>query len=110
QIGHGGGPEQIGRAQRQPADGAELLLELAGEARVEAEVPAVVRARGEFVDEELAGAGQEEFDAQHADDLQRVEQVARDLDGLAGDGGRDVGGGDGQVEDVVAVRILDDAP
>ena len=53
--------------QRQAADGAELLLELAGRRGVERQVAGVVRPRGELVDQQLPVARQEHLDAQHAD-------------------------------------------
>ena len=57
-------------AEGQAAQGAHLLLELVGAARVERPVPAVVRPRGDLVDEEPAAVGDEQLDAQHADVVQ----------------------------------------
>ncbi len=63
EVNHGSGGELGGRAEREAADGAELLFELAGDIGVNSEVAGVVRAGGEFVDEECAGFGDEELDA-----------------------------------------------
>ena len=56
QVGHGRRPQQFGGAQRQPADGPHLLLELAGHGGVDGEVARVVRARRQLVDEQPAVA------------------------------------------------------
>ncbi len=56
QICHRGGSQLLGRSQGQSADGAMLLLELAGDTGVKGEMPRIVRPRGEFVDQQLAGA------------------------------------------------------
>ena len=72
QVRHRRRAQQLGRAERQAADGAQLLLELAGDAGVEGEVAGVVRARRQLVDEQLAVAREEELDAQHADDVERL--------------------------------------
>ena len=58
-----------GIAEGQAADGAELLLELAGDAGVNGEMPGVVRARCHFVEQELVVGREEEFDAENADDV-----------------------------------------
>src|SRR5437773_1644426 len=49
QIGHRHGREKRYISKRQAADGAELLLELAGDAGVEAEVAGIVRARRQLI-------------------------------------------------------------
>src|SRR6185295_17104152 len=79
QIRHRGGTEEISGAQRQAAYGAELLFELTGEARVESEMAGIVRAGGELVDEEIAAPGQEEFDAEDADDIELLEHTPGDF-------------------------------
>ena len=73
----------FGRAERQAADRAQLLLELAGDAGVDGEVAGVVRARRQFVDQQSAVARHEELDAQHADHFQLFEHRAGDLDRVA---------------------------
>ena len=57
EIGHGGGAEHVRGAEREAADGAELLFELAGDAGIDGEVAGVVRARGEFVDRAACRSG-----------------------------------------------------
>ena len=73
------------RAERQAADGAQLLLELAGDMGINRQMPGVVRARGHFVDQQPAVCRQEELDAEHADHLQRLENRAGDGDGFCVD-------------------------
>ena len=64
QVDHRRRHHQVGRAQRQAAEGAHLLLELAGDGRLDRQVPRVVRARGDLVDQQPAVGGQEELDGQ----------------------------------------------
>src|SRR5947209_7353387 len=109
QVRHRRGAQQLGRAERQAADGPELLLELARRARVKGEVAGIVRARREFVDEQAAFAREEKLDAHDADHVERLHNGARDLDRLARGRFRDVRGRDREVEYVAAVRVLDDA-
>src|SRR6267143_4329881 len=51
----------LGRPERQTADGAELLLELTGAARIERQVTGIVRTRCQFVDHHAAVARDEEL-------------------------------------------------
>jgi len=53
EVGDGAGLDDIGRAERQVADGADELLKLAGDAGALAGVVAVVRTRREFVDQQV---------------------------------------------------------
>ncbi len=53
QIRHRRRPQVFGRAKRQAANRAKLLLELRGDAGVECEMAGIVRARREFVDETI---------------------------------------------------------
>src|SRR5215210_9122399 len=76
EVRHGGGAQELGRAQGEAGDGPELLLELAGDAGVEGEVAGVVRARRQLVDQQPAVAGQEHLDAEHAHDSQLFEDAA----------------------------------
>jgi hypothetical protein len=55
QVDHGRRAEQLGAAERQAGDGAQVLLELVGEAGLDGVVAGVVGARGDLVDEQLAG-------------------------------------------------------
>jgi len=109
-IRHGGGAQEFGGTEGQAADGAELLFELRCHAGVDGEMAGVVGARGELVDEEGFVGLDEEFDTQDADYVERLEDGASEFAGSTGDIFGDGGGGDGQVEDMVAVAILDDAP
>src|SRR5262245_40414641 len=52
QIGHGGRTMLARGAEGETADGADLLLELAGGAGVDREVAGIMRAGSEFVDHE----------------------------------------------------------
>ncbi len=52
EVDDGGGAEDVGRAEGEVADGADVLFELAGDAGALAGVVGVVGAGGEFVDEE----------------------------------------------------------
>ena len=106
-IGHRGRLQQIGRAERQPADGAQLLLELAGATGVERQMPGVVRTRRQLVDEQLAAAGHEEFDAQDADVVERVHHRVGRLDRSRGERGRHVRRRHGDIEDVMPVHVFD---
>jgi hypothetical protein len=68
-------------AQGQAADGAELLLELAGDAGVHGEVSGIVRARSELIDQQLAVTSNEKFDAKDAYDAKLIQNRSRHLDG-----------------------------
>ena len=61
----------------------------------------IVRARREFIDEESPIAGQKKFDAENADDRERVEDVTRNFNRLACYFGRERGGGDRQIENMM---------
>lgn len=108
EVGHGGGGTELGGAEGKPADGADLLFELAGDAGVEGEVARVVGTRGEFVDEEATVVGDEEFDGEESDDLEGVEDAMGEGLGLGGEGGRDASRGEGEVEDVMGVGVFED--
>ena len=79
QVRHRRRLQQLGRSERQAADRAHLLLELARDRGVEREVTRVVRPRRELVDEQLAVGADEELHAQHADVVERLQNRARDL-------------------------------
>ena len=70
QIRHSGGAEHFRAAERESTDGAQLLLELAGDAGVYGQVAGVVGAGRELIDEESVLRGDEKFDAQNAGDAQ----------------------------------------
>ena len=64
----------IGKArgvdQRQPADGPHHLLELIGLAGIHRPVARVVRARGHFIGNHIAGFGDEVFHRQQANQVE----------------------------------------
>jgi hypothetical protein len=94
------------RPEREAADGADLLLELAGRAGVDGEVAGVMRARRELVDHEAIGLIDEELDAEDADDIEAMHDLAGDIEGLVRDCVAHLGGTNGEVEDVIAMAIL----
>ena len=67
---------QRGRAGRQAADGADVLLELRGDGALDRPVAAVVDARRDLVDERAVGAG-EELDGEDADVAERFGDAER---------------------------------
>ena len=68
-----------------------------------------MRPRRQLVDQQLVLPIDEELDAQHAHDLQPLQDLAGDLHGLAGHSRRDRGRADRQVENMPAVAVLDRA-
>ena len=106
-IGHRRGLEKFRRTERQPADRAHLLLELARPARVEREMARVVRPRRDLVDEQPAVTRYEELDAEDADVLERVHHAAGRFDRERRDGIGHARGRDRDVQNVPVVRILD---
>ena len=71
--------------------------------------PELCGARRQLVDEDAAVAGEEQLDAQDADDVERFERRARDRQRVALDLRRHPRRRDRDVEDVPGVRVLDDA-
>ena len=86
EVGHCGGRAKGSGAERQAADGSDLLLELAGDAGVQREVAAVVGAGGELVDDEVAALRDEEFDGEEADDPEFLQNAAGEFDGFLREG------------------------
>src|SRR4051794_30792583 len=84
QVCHRGWAKLFRGTQWQTADRSQLLLELAGDARVKSVVAGVVRTRCEFIDQEVAFGGDEEFHTQHANDIQGFQHRPCDLDGAVG--------------------------
>ena len=95
-------------AQRQAAQHPHLLLELRGAAGVDGEVAAVVRARGDFVDEEGVVLHHKKFHRHHPHIFECHRHLRGDVTGL----GREVGGnarrGDGQIKNAVNVLVFRD--
>ncbi len=110
QIGHRGRPQQLGGTERQPANGPRLLLELAGHRRVDGEMTRVVGPRGQFVDEQPAPPVQKELHTEHADHIQLGQHRARQLDGFSCNRRRHGCRRHGEIQDVVAMAVFDDAP
>ncbi len=92
-------------AQRQAAQGAHLLLELAGDAGVDGVVTAVVRARRHFVDDQLAAAD-EELDRHGADVAELFGDASGDILGIALDAAGGARRHDGDVKDALGVLVL----
>ena len=69
-------------------------------------VTGIVRARGDFIDEKLAVFGDEQFHAERSHIEQGIGHTLGEGDGGIRQGGRNAGGGDGEIEDVIAVDIL----
>src|SRR5436305_8232857 len=107
EVRHGGGAEELGRAQWQAADGPELLLELAGDAGVEGEVAGVVRARRQLVDQQAAVPGEEHLHGEHADHPQPLQDAAGDRDRLPLHSGGHGGRRGRDVEDMPVMAVLD---
>ena len=81
QVGDRGGLHDADVAERQIADRADCLLELAGDAGAFAGVVAVVRARGEFVDKQCSLCGEEHFDREQALKFELIGQSQGELPG-----------------------------
>src|SRR4030095_11198785 len=77
-IRHPRWSEQLGRPEREAADRAHLLLELAGDGGVERQVAGIVRPRRQLVDEEVTVGRHEEIYAQQADRVPRLAERAGD--------------------------------
>ena len=107
EVGHCGGRAKGSGAERQAADGSDLLLELAGDAGVQREVAAVVGAGGEFVDDELAALRDEEFDGEEADDPEFLQNAAGEFYGFLREVRADVAEGADMVMVKPAATYLD---
>ena len=88
QIPHHDRSKQGVRAQRKPADGPQLLLELARDARIEGVVARIVRTGRQLVDKQLAVPREEKFDSQQSNNIQRCRDVGRKPDSGFAHGGR----------------------
>jgi hypothetical protein len=95
------------RTQRQVGDGAQVVLELAGDRTLDAPVPGVVRPHGELVDDDLPVRALHQLHGQDADDPEFVGDAATQR--LEGRGARGVEAGCGGgrlVADPVALDRL----
>lgn len=95
EVGHGGGLAG-GGGDGEAAGEADVLFELGDAAPIEGVVAGVVGAGGDFVDGDVSGLVEEEFDAEES-------EAVEGFDGADGDGGGIVGAGGDEVADVVAL-------
>ncbi len=115
QVRHRRRPPQA-RRRRQPL--AAQADDLSGELRklegLDRQVPAVVRPRGDLVDDDArprrTGPGDEALDAQHADEVESGHDLLRDRHGFGLDRVSQTRGHGRHVEDVVAVAVRDRPP
>jgi hypothetical protein len=109
QVDHrGGGRAQCGRTQRPAEHGADVVLKLRADARLDAVVTGVVNARRKFVDEELAVLEQKHFHAETADRADGFDGAAGKFGGAFGDLRRDRRGHADDMADVAALHGFDD--
>src|SRR3954466_2301639 len=96
----------LDRAQRQAADGADELFELAAGAGINRPVAGIMRPGGQLVDQQAAIPGDEHLHRQDADQTQGIGDSQGDALGLGSRLGWYGGGGGGFVQDVVGVAVL----
>src|ERR1700694_5807413 len=95
-------------AERQAEDGAEMVLELAGDGAFDRPVAGIVDTRSHFIGEKLALVF-EEFDGEDPDVLQRFENSVSGFFRIALDGRLEARGGcERQPEDAVAMVVFDE--
>ena len=107
QIRHRRRRAQFRGPERQPANGAQLLLELTRHTRVDREMPRVVRARREFVHEQFSRAREKHFHREQPHDLELFENSRREFARLPREFRRDGRGRECHVEDVIRVRVFE---
>ena len=88
---HYGTAVRRGIAERQAANRAHQLLKLAAGAGVNRPMAGIMRARREFVNQQLACARQKEFDAKHTDYCKLCQYGTGNLDRLCRHPGHDGG-------------------
>ena len=109
QVGHhDDGRDEVSRAERPVEDGAEVVLELRGDAPVDGEVSRVVRPGGDLVDDQVAVLGPEQFGRDDPRRLGQFRDPSSDLERLGRDIKRYGSGSDDLVADAVALDGLDD--
>src|SRR2546423_14949630 len=69
QIRHGSRPKNLGRAQRQPANRADMLFELTRDAAFNRPMTRIMRARRQLVDEEGAVRLEKHFNCQETHEI-----------------------------------------
>jgi len=108
EIEHGAVAGEPGRAEREAEDGAEMVLELAGDGAFNRPVAGIVDARCHFVDEKLPLVFKE-FKGQDPGVVQGFKNAVGGVFCRALDGGIEARGGcEGEAEDAAAVVILDE--
>ena len=106
QVGHRHRGQERGVDQRESAEGADLLLELVGEARVYRVVAAVVRTRCHLVDVQPAAVGNEELHAQNPYVVHRLRDADSEALRAARQIGTDPGRDHRRVQNPVHVMIF----
>ena len=107
QVLHGGVGAPCRGAERQAADGADVLRELAGGAALDGPMTRIVDARRDLVDQQPAVPGDEELDAEHADMIERPDGALRTLPRRRRESRRDGGRRQRHIEDAVRMAVLD---
>ena len=108
QVDHHGAREHPRIREPQTADRADMLLELRGRTRAPREVPAVVRARCDLVDQQATIGQLEHLDGEHADMAERLGDRQRDVVDLLLRERRDLRRCPRGVQDVLAMHVLRD--
>src|SRR2546421_9072374 len=108
QIRHGSRTNQIRRAQRQSANGAHMLLELARRASFDRPMPRIVRTRRELVHQQLAIALHEHLDREKTDKIELFRDGLSEISGGFFDCHGNAGGNNRDVENVIAMNIFAD--
>src|SRR5438552_13887722 len=103
-IRHGNWREQRHVSQRQAAHRAELLFELAGDARVKAEVAGIVRSWRELIHKNLL-ADDEHFDGQQPDNTERFRDRDRKVNRRSPHGFGDICRRGRHIEDAILMVV-----
>src|SRR5262245_33578105 len=85
QVSHYAWSKQFRAAQRQTTHRAQLLLKLARHACVETEMPAVMRTRREFIDEDRVVGEKKHFHRQQTHEFEILRDCTGDLTRIRGD-------------------------
>ena len=105
-IYHNDGHEQLGRAEWEPANGAQLLLKLAGQACVKREMSGIVRSGCKLVDEQLILPGQKKLNGNEPNHSHLTSDRLGNLARCVLNRTRKSGWNNRVVEDVVRVDVL----
>jgi len=107
QVEHHGWAERGDQSEGKTADGAELLLELAGGAGLGGEVAGVVDAGGQFINEEMTVGQLKEFHGQQADEFKFFCNLPSQGQSIVGHGVGDAGGKHSAFENPVDMPIFE---